>query len=79
MAGRGVSSADRDSRSLRLQIQEDDDVIELDEGVVDHGDAVTKCLDESSTLPGCSPGSGKGPGSDTPACRVSDDPDDQLN
>ena len=59
MAGRGTEGMeDRDRRSLRVQIDEDDDVIELD---TDYGDGVSKFLNDVPV--GFSPGHGKGRGS----------------
>ena len=79
MAGHGVHELGRDPRSLKVQIEEDDDVIELDQDV---GAGVTKFMDsdEDASRPGnFPPGPGKGRGSSKPACRLLDDPDEQLN
>ena len=77
-------AAERDRRSLRVQIEEDDDVIEIETGeLTDHGIGMTNVLEETDSdrnqQVGFSPGPGKGRGSVAPACRATDDPDIKLN
>ena len=63
----------RDMRSLRAQIDEDDDVIEL--GVVDQDVGVGVAHFLEAETDSDRPGPGKGRGSGEPACRSPDDPD----
>ena len=81
MARSTSPASERDRRSLRVQIDEDDDVIEIEAGgTTDHGAGMTNCLRTEVNQPvGFSPGPGKGRGSVAPACRATDDPDNELN
>ena len=80
MASRGRPFLERDPRSLRVQIEEDDDVIEL-ETDVDTGAGVTTFYDsdnETSARTTCYPGPGKGRGSGKLDYRFPDEFDASL-
>ena len=84
---RGSSPAgERERRSLRVQIEENDDVIEIETGeVIDHGSGVTNFLEDTDSdrnqpvgfSPG--PGKGRGVGRDLvePACRSTSKSEDE--
>lgn len=82
MARSSSPGSERDHRSLRFQIHEDDDVIEIEAGVTsDYGAGVANFLnanDDGSTPVQFSPGPGKGRGSVALVHRATDDPNTET-
>ena len=51
MARSSSPDMERDHRSLRFQIEEDDDIIELEgEGTIDYGAGITNFVNETSAI-----------------------------